>query len=1242
MRLPYSGERFMPGCGGPGIHLEHLHRYALAATIVDGAVLDLGCGVGYGSRLLARAARRVVGVDSSPAAVGLASGEFTASNLDYIAGDARALPLPPAIFDWVVCFELIEHLREGEAVVEEIARVLAPDGQLLLSTPNRPVYSEGRGYSNPFHLREFDADELRELLAAAFGDVVLVGQRLVAGSVIRDVGRSAPARRVEAFAPDPELGHELQDSDGPTYLIALCARRRRRRRHGIFESVMAGRLEVFFEEQAAHRAEAETEIRATYESVVDRLTTQLGEFDTRIRQLGGELELSQASRQEEIARLNDELGKERSRCVSLESKGNELETYWKARERRHQTELSALHVERRRVEAERQEEVAFLSAELAEERSKRADLEAQLKDLEVEKVALENRNQAKLFVFDGELAERDRQSEELRLTLERTRVDLDLYHQRWRARDSELEAIRQSKMWRFWMAYHSVRQAVLAPIGSLRSGARRAVDGGPFLARRSLRASARVLGWPYLVLWTARAWVGAFWRVRRGRRAAAPDLEALAPAFLRRRPRMLVVCPYPLHPMDHGGGVRIYNLIRLLSSHCDLHLLIFIPGDEDPDQRRALEPWVKKVHFHHWRPRLQPDLWGLKPNGVQLFDAPEVHSRINDILSQEQIDILQLEYTELGQYGLPPYARVKVVLTEIDISFRSNARRRLAGMHHRYTIGRIFGHSLTDWMRQFRFELQVARRADQVHVMSHVDGAYLARFLPGGWQKIRVVPNAVNIADYRPAYGSRSQELLFVGNFEHLPNLDALDYLLSDLWPEVRRRVPDARLMVVGARAGPSVRRYDGCDGVTVVGAVPETKPYNQRCRALVAPIRAGSGTRLKILEALACAAPVVTTTIGAEGIEGISGEHFLIGDTAPELIDAICRLLEDDDLCARLGQAGRELVEGLYSWEYSAAAALSGYAQLLADTAPEDRDAAQEPPVLGPQPLSGTDRVDVSVVIPTLNGGAVLERCLAAVSQQRTLRTVEVICVDSESSATDLAMMERYGARVIGIDRSNFNHGLTRDLGAAESRGRVLVFLNQDAVPCDADWLDNLVAPLFTGNGCVAVQGAILEVPNPDQRFYWASCGDRFYFTRESKRWIERYFGIGFSTVNAAIRRDAWERHPFGYAPIMEDKKWQQEIVAAGQSIAVTPQAAVFHTHDYDMNSLWRRCESEGFGWRTLGETYSLYDMLSDILQPRIYADLLRGLVRGQVRSWAEVLFPLLRPLLLFRGNRWGRAVKL
>ncbi len=284
----------------------------------------------------------------------------------------------------------------------------------------------------------------------------------------------------------------------------------------------------------------------------------------------------------------------------------------------------------------------------------------------------------------------------------------------------------------------------------------------------------------------------------------------------------------------------------------------------------------------------------------------------------------------------------------------------------------------------------------------------------------------------------------------------------------------------------------------------------------------------------------------------------------------------------------------------------------------------------------------DVAVVIPTLNGGADLKRCLAAVFGQRTVRRFEVLCVDSGSVAADVAVMQQAGARIESIDRREFNHGLTRDLGARLTRGRIIVFLNQDAVPADDRWLDRLVQPFDNGDpGLVAVQGGIAEVKDLDQRFFWDSCGERFYFTSESHDWIARHGGIGFSTVNCAIRRDVWEDHPFGYVPIMEDKKWQREITDAGYSIVMRQDALVYHTHNYTTRQLLRRCSSEGAGWRALGEPYTVRDLLRDIRHHRTHRELVRGLRERRIRTIGELLFPWLRPLALYWGSTVAKKVR-
>ena len=823
---------------------------------------------------------------------------------------------------------------------------------------------------------------------------------------------------------------------------------------------------------------------------------------------------------------------------------------------------------------------------------------------------------------------------------------------------SQLGAIHGSKMWRLWMWSIAARRGILRPFTATGRWLRR---GLAFLLGALLAGSgylARGLGelglWLYLVAGTVGRWVMSGTRrvVRSEVRLIGPDEvpdEASGDGDV--RPRVLIVCPYPIYPPNHGGGVRLFNLVRELSADCDLYLLIFIRGDDDPEQRDALSAYCREVHFHHWKPSFDRPLT-LEPPNVRLFRSHRAAARIRDIVKTRHIDVLQLEYTELAQYRLADDG-VRVILVEHDVAFRSFWRRRQLGFHERFPDSRAFGASFGDWMRLLRHEVEACRRVDQIHVMSHEDGSYLSAFLPDGGERMRVVPNAVDTAFYRPKEPGPAdrQGVLFVGNFENLPNVDALEYFVADVWPKVRAEKPDAVLSLVGAKMSDEVRALDGKDGIEVVGAVPDMRPSYHGHRLLVAPIRAGSGTRLKLFEAFASGIPVVSTTLGAEGIDYEAGTHLLIGDDAQTFAAGVLRLLDDDTLHDNLSRNGLKLASERYDWSRSAQVNLAGFRELLAD-APRPRIALEaetlEAEIAAPAQEAET-RPDVSIVIPTLNGGDLLGRCLDGIAGQVTERSFEVILVDSGSDASSLEVMERHETRIHPIQKKDFNHGLTRDLGASLARGEVLVFLNQDAVPRDEHWLQDLTAPFFGEDPPAAVQGGILEFPHggeangvPVRRFFWDSCGERFYFTRESDRWIRHYQGIGFSTVNAAIDRQVWQEIPFGWAPIMEDKKWQREVMERGLRIASDHQAAVYHTHDYDMRSLRRRCESEGLGWRLLGESYDFGDMVRDMMKPGVYRELWRGLVRRKVRKPAELFFPWLRPWMLYLGNRWSRSVKL
>jgi SAM-dependent methyltransferase len=183
------------------IAYEHCHRYAFARRYVAGRrVLDAACGEGYGAALLAAVARTVVGVDIDAQVVARAAATYgKRDNLSFEAASVAQLPLPDASVDVVVSFETIEHLAAADQprTVAEFARVLAPGGILILSSPNRPEYSDARNYANPFHLHELDRDELSQLLQPQFGAQRWLRQRRYLGSAIWD---EDPGQRFEALA----------------------------------------------------------------------------------------------------------------------------------------------------------------------------------------------------------------------------------------------------------------------------------------------------------------------------------------------------------------------------------------------------------------------------------------------------------------------------------------------------------------------------------------------------------------------------------------------------------------------------------------------------------------------------------------------------------------------------------------------------------------------------------------------------------------------------------------------------------------------------------------------------------------------------------------------------------------------------------------------------------------------------------------------------------------------------------
>lgn len=214
----FTGERVIPGEVNDDLWAEHIARYAFAARLADGArVLDVGCGTGYGTAELAQHARSATGIDVSNEAIAYAHAHYPLPNLTFLAAPATALPFPPASFDLITTFEVIEHLDNWHDLLIEARRLLCSNGTFLVSTPNKLYYAESRASEgpNPFHTHEFEFDEFRDALGAVFPQVTILLQNRLESQAFYPHAVFAPVdAKLDTSRGSPTEAH---------FFLALCS-----------------------------------------------------------------------------------------------------------------------------------------------------------------------------------------------------------------------------------------------------------------------------------------------------------------------------------------------------------------------------------------------------------------------------------------------------------------------------------------------------------------------------------------------------------------------------------------------------------------------------------------------------------------------------------------------------------------------------------------------------------------------------------------------------------------------------------------------------------------------------------------------------------------------------------------------------------------------------------------------------------------------------------------------------------
>jgi glycosyltransferase involved in cell wall biosynthesis len=309
--------------------------------------------------------------------------------------------------------------------------------------------------------------------------------------------------------------------------------------------------------------------------------------------------------------------------------------------------------------------------------------------------------------------------------------------------------------------------------------------------------------------------------------------------------------------------------------------------------------------------------------------VPAMQRALDQVLRAKRFDVVNLEFTYLGHCDLrqaPPGERLPPLIVdshEIAYDLGRQFARTGGSPGRRLYAG-------ANWRKLRREELGTYRDADGVYLCSTADEQRLLEQIPGA--RTAVIPNAADVEYYQSCATdppSDGRSVVYFGLLSTVPNVDAVIYFIKEIWPRIADARPEARCKIIGGRPPPSLLALGG-PRIELTGFVSDLRPHLAAAAAVVVPLRLGGGTRLKIVEAMAMGKAIVSTTLGAEGIEAVPGRDLLVEDQPAAFADAVNRLLAEPDLAARIGQSARQLAVERYSWSGAARALEDFYRRIL------------------------------------------------------------------------------------------------------------------------------------------------------------------------------------------------------------------------------------------------------------------------------------------------------------------------
>lgn len=370
-------------------------------------------------------------------------------------------------------------------------------------------------------------------------------------------------------------------------------------------------------------------------------------------------------------------------------------------------------------------------------------------------------------------------------------------------------------------------------------------------------------------------------------------------------------------PVDTGGKIRSYNILRHLTRAHPVTLLSYYGGQRDTEYEARIAQQLPGAETIHTDGHDSADadraleyarrIFSPAPFAVSKFVHPTVRRRVESWIRDARCDVALCDFLA-ASLNFPARPTLPSVLFQHNVESSLWERRaRTEASLLRKMVYRI------EAAKMLRYERDTIRRFHHVIAVSDHDRKLMAAMDPNC--EITVVPTGVDTEKYSPAPPSTAEPpvVVFTGSMDWEPNIDAVTYFCSDIWPKILAEFPDARFQVVGRDPRPSVKKLASAS-VEITGTVASVDDYLRRATVVVVPLRAGGGTRLKIFEAMATGKAVVSTTVGAEGLDVTHGQDLILADDAVGFADSILHLLRDHEVRHRYERAASALARK-YDW---------------------------------------------------------------------------------------------------------------------------------------------------------------------------------------------------------------------------------------------------------------------------------------------------------------------------------------